>query len=87
MAMAGGVPSPKMQVVRHAARLPGRTDNEVKNYWNTNIKKKLLRMGIDPVTHTPRLDLLELSSLLSSSLYNSAESDRFYRQHRTNVQP
>ncbi|KAE8680168.1 Transcription factor MYB3 [Hibiscus syriacus] len=55
-----------------AARLPGRTDNEVKNYWNTNIKKKLLRMGIDPVTHTPRLDLLELSSLLSSSLYNSA---------------
>ncbi|XP_039025670.1 transcription factor MYB41-like [Hibiscus syriacus] len=55
-----------------ASRLPGRTDNEVKNYWNTNIKKKLLRMGIDPFTHTPSLDLLELSSLLSSSLYNSA---------------
>lgn len=28
-------------------------------------------MGIDPVTHTPRLDLLELSSLLNSTLYNS----------------
>ncbi|GMJ10235.1 MYB-like 102, A. THALIANA MYB 4 [Hibiscus trionum] len=54
-----------------AARLPGRTDNEIKNYWNTHIRKKLLRMGIDPVTHTPRLDLLELSSLLNSSLYNS----------------
>ena len=27
-------------------------------------------MGIDPVTHTPRLDLLELSSLLNSTLYN-----------------
>ncbi|XVE80234.1 hypothetical protein DITRI_Ditri14bG0123400 [Diplodiscus trichospermus] len=53
-----------------ATRLPGRTDNEIKNYWNTHIKKKLLRMGIDPVTHSPRLDLLELSSLLSSSHLN-----------------
>ncbi|EYU24847.1 hypothetical protein MIMGU_mgv1a019583mg [Erythranthe guttata] len=50
-----------------AARLPGRTDNEIKNYWNTHIRKRLLRMGIDPVTHAPRLDLLDLSSLLVNS--------------------
>ncbi|KAJ6738055.1 PROTEIN ODORANT1-LIKE [Salix koriyanagi] len=56
-----------------AARLPGRTDNEIKNYWNTHIRKRLLRMGIDPVTHNPRLDLLDLSSILSSSLYNSSQ--------------
>ncbi|KAK9085052.1 hypothetical protein Sjap_025463 [Stephania japonica] len=52
-----------------AARLPGRTDNEIKNYWNTHIRKRLLRMGIDPVTHSPRLDLLDLSSVFNSSLY------------------
>ncbi|XP_078441097.1 MYB-like transcription factor ODO1 [Wolffia australiana] len=36
-----------------AAHLPGRTDNDIKNYWNTHIKKKLKSMGIDPVTHQP----------------------------------
>ncbi|KAB1210069.1 Transcription factor MYB39 [Morella rubra] len=55
-----------------AARLPGRTDNEIKNYWNTHIRKRLLRMGIDPVTHAPRLDLLDLSSILNSSLCNQS---------------
>ncbi|URE10922.1 Myb-like DNA-binding domain [Musa troglodytarum] len=57
-----------------AARLPGRTDNEIKNYWNTHIRKRLLGMGIDPVTHTHRLDLLDLSALLTSSLCNPTPS-------------
>ncbi|KAG6603729.1 Transcription factor MYB-like protein, partial [Cucurbita argyrosperma subsp. argyrosperma] len=57
-----------------AARLPGRTDNEIKNYWNTHIRKKLLRMGIDPVTHNPRLDVLDLSSIFGSSFCNNPNS-------------
>ncbi|BAT79586.1 hypothetical protein LR48_Vigan04g056000 [Vigna angularis] len=36
-----------------AQQLPGRTDNDVKIYWNTKLKKKLSEMGIDPVTHKP----------------------------------
>ncbi|KAE8672938.1 Transcription factor MYB32 [Hibiscus syriacus] len=51
-----------------ASILPGRTDNEIKNYWNTRIRKRLLRNGIDPVTHAPRLDFLELSSILGLTL-------------------
>eukprot|EP01018_Ginkgo_biloba_P012570 Gb_02020 [translate_table: standard] len=36
-----------------AGRLPGRTDNEIKNFWNTHVSKKLRRKGIDPKTHKP----------------------------------
>ncbi|XP_039021728.1 transcription repressor MYB5-like isoform X2 [Hibiscus syriacus] len=36
-----------------AGRIPGRTDNEIKNYWNTHLSKKLICQGIDPRTHKP----------------------------------
>lgn len=34
-----------------AGRLPGRTEEEVENYWNSHIRKKLVDMGIDPNNH------------------------------------
>ncbi|GMI69564.1 hypothetical protein HRI_000625700 [Hibiscus trionum] len=34
-----------------AGRLPGRTDNEIKNYWNTHLSRRLLSQGTDPNTH------------------------------------
>ncbi|KAJ8546403.1 hypothetical protein K7X08_018986 [Anisodus acutangulus] len=36
-----------------ASYFPGRTDNEIKNHWNTRIKKRLKLLGIDPLTHQP----------------------------------
>ncbi|KAG2301224.1 hypothetical protein Bca52824_029875 [Brassica carinata] len=36
-----------------ASSLAGRTDNEIKNYWNTNLKKRLKQKGLDPITHKP----------------------------------
>ncbi|KAJ3680358.1 hypothetical protein LUZ60_016636 [Juncus effusus] len=50
-----------------AAQLPGRTDNEIKNYWNTHLKKRLIRMGIDPGS-------LSCSSLSATSSTLSATS-------------
>ncbi|GAV77574.1 Myb_DNA-binding domain-containing protein [Cephalotus follicularis] len=41
-----------------ATHLPKRTDNEIKNYWNTHLKKRLAKLGIDPVTHKPKNDAL-----------------------------
>ncbi|XP_031390203.1 transcription factor MYB41 [Punica granatum] len=48
-----------------ATHLPGRTDNEIKNFWNTHLKKRLIRMGYDPMTHEPRADLTACLRLLA----------------------
>ncbi|PIA51414.1 hypothetical protein AQUCO_01100323v1 [Aquilegia coerulea] len=49
-----------------AAHFPGRTDNEIKNHWNTRIKKRLKLLGLDPLTHMP----------LQQSVQDATESEQ-----------
>ncbi|XP_042040822.1 MYB-like transcription factor 4 isoform X2 [Salvia splendens] len=41
-----------------AQQLQEKTESDVKNVWNSKLKKKLSAMGIDPVTHKPFSQIL-----------------------------
>lgn len=56
-----------------AKHLPKRTDNEIKNYWNTHVKKRLSKLGIDPVTHKPKNDFFIMSDDGDQTSKNAAK--------------
>lgn len=53
-----------------STHLPGRTDNEIKNHWNSRLKKKLIKMGYDPVTHQPQTAIISSLSHVKDQAKN-----------------
>ncbi|GLJ29710.1 hypothetical protein SUGI_0586050 [Cryptomeria japonica] len=53
-----------------AAQLPGRTDNDIKNYWNTKLKKKLLGKGVKDDQQTRRLLAKEAAAGMRFNSHN-----------------
>ncbi|KAJ0084194.1 hypothetical protein Patl1_30003 [Pistacia atlantica] len=72
-----------------AGRIPGRTDNEIKNYWNTHLSKKLISQGIDPRTHKPLSNNNDHQNQSSSAEANphKASSSSSKANRRTNPNP
>lgn len=54
--------------------MPGRSDNDIKNHWNSCLKKRLERNGIDQMTHQPIINLAVKTPSFNIDCGNSSSS-------------
>ncbi|XP_037492565.1 transcription factor MYB60 [Jatropha curcas] len=73
-----------------ASYLPQRTDNDIKNYWNTHLKKKLKKFqsaALDsiPTTSERSRNVYNLSPISSRNVTNSPSSSSTYASSTENI--